>query len=185
MIALFIVFALPLLGLGLAAALKPAAAGLALKHFARSKTAAAVLTALAWFFTAYELDNIGIEAFDRYLKAFPGELWILAAVLTPLTCWWMANLLPIRALCGVFMLIPAEVFPLLRMEPSVLRIEIVLLMYAIAVFGMFGMFYPWHIRRLFWWFADEAKPARLATAGWIFAATGAAFLVSAAAGAFA
>ena len=44
--------------------------------------AAMVLTAIAWFWTAYECDTIGIDVFDMLLKRFPGQLWIMAAVLT-------------------------------------------------------------------------------------------------------
>ena len=43
---------------------------------------AMVLTAIAWFWTAYECDTIGIDVFDMLLKRFPGQLWIMAAVLT-------------------------------------------------------------------------------------------------------
>ena len=46
---------------------------------------AMVLTAIAWFWTAYECDTIGIDVFDMLLKRFPGQLWIMAALLTYLT----------------------------------------------------------------------------------------------------
>ena len=48
---------------------------------------AAVLTAVAWFWTAYECDTIGIDVFDMILmKERTGGLfvWVLAAVLTVL-----------------------------------------------------------------------------------------------------
>ena len=43
---------------------------------------AMALTAIAWFWTAYECDTIGIDVFDMLLKRFPGQVWIMAAVLT-------------------------------------------------------------------------------------------------------
>ena len=46
---------------------------------------AAVLTAVAWFWTAFECNTIGIDVFDMILlKERTGGLfvWILAAVLT-------------------------------------------------------------------------------------------------------
>ena len=50
---------------------------------------AMVLTAIGWFWTAYECDTIGIDVFDMLLKRFPGQVWIMAAVLTYLTIIWM------------------------------------------------------------------------------------------------
>ena len=49
---------------------------------------AAVLTAVAWFWTAFECSTIGIDVFDMILlKERTGGLfvWVLAAVLTVLT----------------------------------------------------------------------------------------------------
>ena len=69
---------------------------------------AAVLTAVGWFWTAYECDTIGIDVFDMLLKRFPGQLWIMAAVLTYLTIIWMPKNLLTRSIMGIFMLIPAE-----------------------------------------------------------------------------
>ena len=53
------------------------------------KVLVAVLTVIAWFWTAYECDTIGIDVFDMLLKRFPGQLWIMAAVLSYLTVIWM------------------------------------------------------------------------------------------------
>ena len=50
---------------------------------------AMVLTAIAWFWTAYECETIGIDVFDMLLKRFPGQVWIMAAALTYLTIIWM------------------------------------------------------------------------------------------------
>ena len=110
---------------------------------------AMVLTAIAWFWTAYECDTIGIDVFDMLLKRFPGQLWIMAAVLTYLTIIWMPRNLLTRSVMGIFMLIPAELFrftrPLLP-ESGFAPVQIlVAVAYVLAVIGMYGMFYPWRI----------------------------------------
>ena len=117
---------------------------------------AAVLTAVAWFWTAFECDTIGIDVFDTILmKERTGGLfvWVLAAILTVLTFLWMRPHLITRAIMGIFMLLPATVFRFTRlMVPDHGFAPIQLLvgfMYVIAVIGMYGMFYPWKIEKLF------------------------------------
>ena len=117
---------------------------------------AAVLTAVAWFWTAFECDTIGIDVFDMILmKERTGGLfvWILAAVLTVLTFLWMRPHLITRAIMGIFMLLPATVFRFTRLmvpESGFAPIHLlVVLMYVIAVIGMYGMFYPWKIEKVF------------------------------------
>ena len=176
MIYWFFILGIPLAAYGVAAVARPSAVSHALVAFPRNRSAGIVLCALGWLGTAYELDNIGIEVFDRFLKAFPFELWILAAVLTVLTCWWMANLLPIRGLAAILMLFPAELFPVIRLEDTPLRLTLVVFAYLCAITGMFGMFYPWRIRQLLAWIA--ASRTRVAATGIAAAATGALFIVS-------
>ena len=159
----FILLGIPLAALGLFAVIRPSLAAKMLVAFPRDRKAAIVLSTLAWLGTAYELDNIGIEVFDRFLKAFPFELWILAFVLTVLTCWWMPNLLPIRGLSAILMLFPAEMFHAIRLEPSEWRLVLVVIAYICIVAGMFGMFYPWRIRQFFAWLAE--RPFRMIAAG--------------------
>lgn len=152
----FFTLGVPLFLYGLFSVAFPARAARALVAFPRCREAGWILCAIGWFWTAHELDVIGIEIFDRYLKAFPGELWILAAVLTPLTCWWMPNLLPLRGLAAVFMLFPASLFPAVRLCDTSWRLVPVAAAYVCAATGMFGMFYPWHWRRLLAWRAESA-----------------------------
>jgi hypothetical protein len=159
----FILLGAPLLAYGLIALLKPDTAARLLLKFPRSKTAGIILAVAAWFFTAYELHTIGIEVFDRFLKIFPGELWILAGVLSFLTCIWMENLLPLRALAALFMLFPAEMFPVIRLAQTPWRLTLVVFAYVCIIVGMFGMFYPWRIRQALAWLAD--KPVRVAAIG--------------------
>jgi hypothetical protein len=159
----FFLLGIPLAALGFFAVVRPSLAAKALVAFPRNRTAAVALCALGWLGTAYELDTIGIEVFDRFLKAFPFEIWILAFVLTVLTCWWMPNLLPIRGLSAIFMLFPAEMFHVIRLEPTQWRLVLVVIAYICIIAGMFGMFYPWRIRQFFAWLAE--KPARTVIAG--------------------
>ena len=110
---------------------------------------AKVLVVIAWFWTAYECDTIGIDVFDMLLKRFPGQVWIMAAVLSYLTIIWMPKNLLTRAVMGIFMLIPAELFKVTRPlvpDSGFAPIQIVaVLAYVLAVIGMYGMFYPWRI----------------------------------------
>ena len=110
------------------------------------------LVVVAWFWTAYECDTIGIDVFDMLLKRFPGQLWIMAAVLSYLTIVWMPKNLLTRAVMGIFMLIPSELFPLLRPhlpESGFAPVQLLVgLAYVFAVIGMYGMFYPWKIEAL-------------------------------------
>lgn len=117
---------------------------------------AAVLTAVAWFWTAFECNTIGIDVFDMILlKERTGGLfvWVLAAVLTVLTFLWMRPHLITRAIMAIFMLAPAEVFKVTRhMVPQsgFAPVQLlVALMYVLAAIGMFGMFYPWKVEKVF------------------------------------
>ena len=110
---------------------------------------AKALVVIAWFWTAYECDTIGIDVFDMLLKRFPGQVWIMAAVLSYLTVIWMPKNLLTRAVMGIFMLIPAELFKVTRPlvpDSGFAPIQIVVVLaYVLAVIGMYGMFYPWRI----------------------------------------
>ena len=143
--------------------------------FPRNVLAGRILCAVGWLWTARACDQLGIDGFDKLLKAFPGELWILAVVLTILTCWWMENLLPIRGVSAVFMLFPGEMFPMIRLCDTSARLALVVFAYVCAITGMFGMFYPWRIRQALAWRA--AKPVRVRAVGAVLAAVGALFLV--------
>lgn len=167
----------PLVALGLAAVLATERAAKAMVAFPRCEIAGWLLCAIGWLGTAYECDKIGIDVFDKILKVFPGEVWILAAVLTVLTCMWMANLLPIRGLCAIFMLFPAELFPAVRLCDTGWRIPLVVFAYVCAITGMFGMFYPWRIRQALAWCASsdarvKAFGGALLGAGALFCAIG-------------
>ena len=178
----FFVLGVPLFGYGLFTVLKPQLATRFLLAFPRNRTAAQVLCAAAWLWTAYEIDTIGIEVFDRIVRRLwffssdiPGMVWILAIILTVLTCLWMENLLSLRALSALLMLFPAELFPAVRLCDTSWRLTLVVFAYICAVTGMIGMFYPWHLRRLLTWRA--AKPSRVLAFGATYLAIGVLFLV--------
>lgn len=169
----FFILGLPLLFAGAVALAAPAAAAAFLRAFPRNVLAGRALCAVAWGWTAYECHVIGIDIFDTILKAFPHELLILAVVLTILTCWWMPNLLPIRAACGLLMLFPGEMFPVIRLCDTPWRLTLVVFAYLCALTGMFGMFYPWRLRQFAAFVADARW--RVAAGGVLLAATGALF----------
>jgi len=113
---------------------------------------AKILVVIAWFWTAYECDTIGIDVFDMVLlKAQTNGVfvWALAAVLSYLTIIWMPKNLLTRAIMGIFMLIPAELFKVTRPmlpDSGFAPVQIVVVItYVLAIIGMYGMFYPWRI----------------------------------------
>ena len=178
----FFVLGVPLFGYGLFTVVRPQMATRFLQTLPRNRAAGQVLSAAAWLWTAYEVDTIGIEVFDRIVRRLwflssdiPGMVWILAIVLTVLTCLWMDNLLSLRAISALFMLFPAELFPAVRQCDTSWRLTLVVFAYVCAVVGMFGMFYPWHLRRALDW--RVAKPARVTAFGAAYLAIGALFLV--------
>jgi len=153
----------------------------ALRSFPRNRFAGIFLCAVAWFWTAYEIDALGIEVIDRIVQklwflptAIPGAVWIWALVLTFLTCWWMENLLPIRAVCAFLMLFPGEMFPDIRLCDTQWRLALVVFAYAACILGMWGMFYPWRIRQGMAWIAADARRMRIAGAA--LSATGVLFI---------
>ena len=171
----FLLLGLPTLALGLFALLFAARAAEQCVTFPRNMVAGWILCAVGWVWTAYECHTIGIDVFDKFLKAFPLELPILAVVLTVLTCWWMPNLLPIRGVSAILMLFPAEMFPAIRLCDTPWRLTLVVFAYVCIVVGMYGMFYPWRVRQALAWMADS--PVRIRAAGAVLAAIGALFVV--------
>ena len=178
----FFILRVPLFGYGLFTVVRPQTAARLLAAFPRNRVAGQVLCAAAWLWTAYEVDTIGIEVFDRIVRRLwffqsdiPGMVWILAIILTVLTCLWMENLLSLRALSALFMLFPAELFPAVRLCDTSWRLALVVFAYVCAVIGMFGMFYPWHLRRALAWRA--AKQARVTGFGAAYLALGGLYLV--------
>ena len=125
-----------------------------IEKFNRKDALALVLTIIAWFWTAYECNTIGIDVFDSILlKQKTGGLlvWALAAVLSYLTFIWMRPHLTTRAIMAIFMLAPAEIFKWTRLqvpESGFAPIQILVgFVYLLAIVGMYGMFYPWNVEK--------------------------------------
>jgi len=168
---------IPPLLLGIAMLAMPAKAAGWLTSFGDSKRFAWVLVPIGWFWTAHELDVIGIDVFDKFLKIFPGELWILALVLIPLTIAWMPKHLAMRGLSAVLMLYPATFFQCARLVDSDWRLVAVSWTYWCIVLGMYSMFYPWRTQKGIEWIV--AVPWRMRTVGAVHVAAGIAVVVAA------
>lgn len=148
------ILGLPLLAFGGACLLSPAAAHRFTVWFRANAGVAWGLTAMAWLWTAFECSVIGIDFFDAILlKEKTGGLfvWILAVALIFLTVQWMPKNLPVRALAGILMLLPAELFkstrPLLPESGFAAVHILVVVAYLGAIVGMYGMFYPWRLEK--------------------------------------
>ena len=169
-----LILGLPLLAFGGGSLLLGGRMSRFVDWFETSRAVAVLLTVVAWFWTAYECDTIGIDVFDMILKRFPGEVWILAAVLSFLTVVWMPKNLSVRALTGILMLIPAELFKVTRLllpESGAAPVHLfVVTAYIGAVLGMYGMFYPWRLERGMRWF--QSSPLRLKALGFVCAVWG-------------
>lgn len=150
-----------------------------IEWFKSSKRVALALTVVAWFWTAHECDIIGIDVFDMILKRFPGQLWLMAAGLSYLTFIWMPANLSVRALTGILMLMPAELFKTTRLllpESGFAAVHLfVITAYLGAIVGMYGMFYPWRLEKGMLWFQRGA--VRMRALGAACALWGAALVV--------
>ena len=151
-----LILGLPLLAFGGAALVSPEKTSRFVEWFKSSRRVALGLTVFAWFWTAHECDIIGIDVFDMVLKRFPGQLWLMAALLSYLTFIWMPASLSVRALTGILMLLPAELFKTTRLLVPASGFAAVHLLvvtaYVGAIVGMYGMFYPWRLEKGMLWF---------------------------------
>ena len=165
------------LAFGIPLLVAPARAGAALARFGECRRVAAVLTAVGWLWTARELDMIGIDVFDRFLKMFPGEVWILAIILIPLTIAWMPKLLALKGVAAVLMLYPASFFRVSRLVDSDWRVVAVGWTYAMLVLGMYTMFYTPRVQAAIEWIV--ARKAATVALGAVFTLGGVALAVAA------
>ena len=168
---------IPPLLLGIAMLATQAKAASWITSFGDNKRIAWALVPIGWFWTAHELDAIGIDVFDKFLKIFPGELWILALALIPLTIAWMPKHLALRGLSAILMLYPATFFQCARLVESDWRLVAVSWTYWCIALGMYSMFYPWRTQKALEWIV--ASPLRMRIAGAVHVAAGIAVLVSA------
>jgi len=159
-----ILLGFPLLAFGGVSVFSPSLARRFAAWFRSSRPVAAVLTAAAWAWTAYEVMTFEVNIFREFFVGVPvlGHLmsvfaflfdnfWAVAPVLAYLTFIWMPKSLPVRALTGILMLIPAELFKTTRLLVPVSGFAPVLVFvvtaYVGAVVGMYGMFYPWRLEK--------------------------------------
>ena len=171
------VLGLPLLAFGGAVLFCTSLSGRLVAAFKQSKVAAVVLTAAGWLWTAYECDTVGIDVFDMLLfkeKTGGVFVWCLAALLVYLTVIWMPKHLPVRALTGILMLIPAELFKTTRLlvpDSGFAAVHVfVVTAYIGCVIGMYGMFYPWRVEKALDFVFQRVWLAR--TVGAVLAADG-------------
>lgn len=131
-----------------------------LTSLSTNRILAAVLTCVAWFWTAHELDIIGIDVFDMICKRYLYQPWIMAGVLSYL-CWiWMPKNLVTRAFTGILMLYPASLFRVTRLLVPASGFAMVHILvgfaYISAIIGMYGMFYPWRLEKALGFFVEKA-----------------------------
>jgi len=159
-----ILLGFPLLAFGGVSVISPSLARRFASWFKSSRCVAAVLTACAWAWTAYEVLTFEVNIFREFFVGVPvlGHLmavfaflfdnfWAVAPVLAYLTFIWMPKSLSVRALTGILMLIPAELFKTTRLlvpASGAAPVHVfVVAAYVGAVVGMYGMFYPWRLEK--------------------------------------
>ncbi len=155
---------LPLLALGGAVCVCPEKARLSLIAFKKQKAVIWALVTLAWVWTAYEILTFGVNIFTEFFVGVPvlsqvmaifaflyDHFYLLVPVLIFLTVIWMPQSLAMRALTGIWMLIPAELFKTTRLllpESGFAAVHVFVgAAYAGAILGMYGMFYPWQLEK--------------------------------------
>ena len=114
-----------------------------LKGFPRNRYAGWLLCAAGWIWAAYATLHMGLDVFEPYKPYVP----YLAAVMIPLSCWALDNLLACRGYAAICCLLPSPLFYAARTHESLWRLVPVVFGYLLAVKGMFAMFYPWIVRR--------------------------------------
>ncbi len=169
---------LPLLAFGGVALFSRANAARFVDWFKTFRPVAIVLTTLAWLWTAYEIQTFGVNIFREFFIGVPllGQLmaalafvydhfWAVTPVLIYLTVIWMPQSLAVRALTGILMLIPAELFKTTRFlvpDAGFAAVHVfVVAAYLGAIVGMYGMFYPWRLEKALDLVLDRAWATRL------------------------
>lgn len=159
-----IALSLPLLAFGGVSLVSPSRTRAFVEWFKSSKAAAIALTVFAWAWTAYEIDTFGVNMFREFFVGVPvlrqlmlvcafvfDHFWLFSPVAACLTVVWMPQSLPVRALTGILMLVPAELFKTTRhLVPAsgFAAVHVfVAAAYLGALIGMYGMFYPWRLEK--------------------------------------
>ncbi len=158
------VLGLPLLVCGGAVVAYPAKARAFLVALKDKKAFILTLVSLAWLWTAYEILTFGVNIFQEFFVGVPvlsqimavfaflyDHFHLLVPILIFLTVIWMPQSLAMRALTGLLMLIPAELFKTTRLfvpDTGFVSVHVfVITAYLGAMVGMYGMFYPWQLEK--------------------------------------
>lgn len=157
--------------LGLFLAFSPAAPDSPLSRFPRNLPLGYAMCAIAFVWAGWVLHAKPLEFL---LSPKTGEMykWVWPAMIAaiPLACVSMKDLLPCRALGGLFCLLPAPVLQIARFHPSPMRLAVIVYMYVLAVAGMVFLMNPYHLRDAISWLS--ARQARQRAAGCAFMALG-------------
>ncbi|MCF7839049.1 MAG: hypothetical protein K9N49_10515 [Candidatus Marinimicrobia bacterium] len=147
-----------LLGAGALAA--PAAAWGALRAFPRSRWPGRILTVVDMVWVVWLVHAMSLGSF-AWLKAW---LYPSLPVVIVLIACLMNDLLAPRALGGLFLLIPTPLLRAVRFHPSLWRLLIVALAYALAITGMIWLLSPFRFRHWQERLLPTASKVRLAGA---------------------
>lgn len=125
------------------------------RAFPRNVWAGWILCAIAWIWSGYAINSMGLD----FLVRFRTAITVLSVVCIFLTCWWLDNLLSCRAWGGILCLFPYELLHVARVHMSPWRLVVVSLTYVLIVWGMTLILYPWKMRDFITW--TTATPLRL------------------------
>ncbi len=125
--------------------------------FPRSKIAGYLLSTIAWIWAGYALGSMGLDFLEPYKRYLP----VAVLVCTPLSWFWLDNLLSCRALGGVLTLFPYELLHVARKDASSWRLVLVVVAYVCIVKGMILLLYPWKLRQAAQWLAAHQVVFRL------------------------
>lgn len=125
-----------------------------MRRFPTNRLAGQVLTAVAWIWAAITLNHYPID-FLAMIHGFP--TYLIAIVCIPLSCFLLPDLLACRGIAAICMLFPMPMFLACRMDESAWRLLPITIGYIALTYGMIVMFYPYYMRRLFFFLADRPR----------------------------
>lgn len=117
----------------------------AVARFPRHQLTGYILTAIAWFWVGLELY---FRPVDLLAFVSPEATLLIVLAFIPASYVLLENLLPARALGGIFMLWPMPVILAVRSDPSLWSLLPVAIGYVHLIFGMVFVFHPWTVRVL-------------------------------------
>jgi hypothetical protein len=144
----------------------PAVAAAGLNRFPRHRIAGCALAAGVLLWSGWLVYTTPIEFLIPYRR------WVPYATLVCIPLCWIAmpDLLSCRAIGGILALLPAPILKIARVHPSSWSLAITVLMYIMAVAGMWILLSPFRLRQAMAWTA--AQPSRVRAAGVVSLALG-------------